>query len=315
MNYNQILEKITHTIAQTQQNINQEKVLMAWKIGEIIEEFLDNNSNYGSKLIYQLQADLNISQSTLYQMRALYNAYPNLNQTNIKLNWSHYRTLITIKDDEQRQRLENIALENSLNARDLQQKALLTKTTQSAPNKKLMAKRGELFHYHLTTIAGSDDVVIDCGFKNFTKINTNLSAPLNVITTKDANGNMMLKKSPNTKAKFYTYKAYLEYVVDGDTLRVVLDLGFNIYHKEIIRLKGVNAAESKTVAGKKSTNGLKKILEDVPFLVIKSNQTDIYGRYVGDVFFAQDEMDAHKVAKHGVYLNQLLLDEGLVDLV
>ena len=51
------------------------------------------------------------------------------------------------------------------------------------------------------------------------------------------------------------------------------------------------------------------------FLIIKTNKIDIYGRYIADVFFSEnDEEDAQKVADEGIYLNQRLVDLGVVEL-
>ncbi len=107
----------------------------------------------------------------------------------------------------------------------------------------------------------------------------------------------------------------MDRVVDGDTIHVTLDLGFKIRHTEILRLAKINAAEAGTAAGKRVTAALVEILKDAPFLIVKTNKTDIYGRYVADVFFGEkNETDLQKVADSGLYLNQLLLDQKLVEL-
>jgi micrococcal nuclease len=49
-----------------------------------------------------------------------------------------------------------------------------------------------------------------------------------------------------SKDKLYHYKANLERVVDGDTIDVVLQLGFDINMKARIRFAGINAPESRT---------------------------------------------------------------------
>ena len=141
----------------------------------------------------------------------------------------------------------------------------------------------------------------------------------------------MLKESQTHPKNINVYKAYLEKVVDGDTIRVVLDLGFRIFHKEILRLKGIDAPELSTIEGKKSSDALKQILKDVPFLIIKTIKVDIYGRYVADVFLAPPTrhfreggnpanlsnshpelvVGPQQIADSGVYLNQMLLDKGL----
>ena len=123
-----------------------------------------------------------------------------------------------------------------------------------------------------------------------------------------------LRKSKLNSDQLHTYKAYLDRVVDGDTLHVTLDLGFKIRHKEILRLAKINSPEADTFEGKKSSDALTKILAEVPFLIVKTNKTDIYGRYIADVFLAEkNETDAGKVAAEGVYLNQLLIDSGMAD--
>lgn len=44
----------------------------------------------------------------------------------------------------------------------------------------------------------------------------------------------------------YFYEAKLDRVVDGDTIDLIVDLGFNIHHKIRVRLHGVNTPESRT---------------------------------------------------------------------
>jgi endonuclease YncB( thermonuclease family) len=86
-----------------------------------------------------------------------------------------------------------------------------------------------------------------------------------------------------------------------------------------LRLRAISAAELDTAEGKKSSAVLSKVLKNVEFLVIKTSKTDIYGRYVADVFFAQGKTsekldDLQKIADEGIYLNQLLLDLGAVEI-
>ena len=46
--------------------------------------------------------------------------------------------------------------------------------------------------------------------------------------------------------KMYEYSCKVERVVDGDTIDVVLDLGFDILHKCRVRLYGIDTPESRT---------------------------------------------------------------------
>ena len=47
-------------------------------------------------------------------------------------------------------------------------------------------------------------------------------------------------------AEQFWYSARVLKVIDGDTLDVMIDLGFNIHHKARVRLYGVNTPESRT---------------------------------------------------------------------
>ena len=44
----------------------------------------------------------------------------------------------------------------------------------------------------------------------------------------------------------YEYKCELIKVVDGDTIDVLIDVGFSTFRKERVRLYGINAPESRT---------------------------------------------------------------------
>ena len=44
----------------------------------------------------------------------------------------------------------------------------------------------------------------------------------------------------------YIYKAILDRVVDGDTIDVHIDLGFDVSVKKRVRFAGINAPESRT---------------------------------------------------------------------
>ena len=303
-NYKKLLTQIQKIILKTEQeivqNLNREKVEMCWQIGEILDEHLlkNNNSNYGKKLFCDLAKDVSIAERTLYQMRSFYKTYPTLPKNN--LNWSHYRNLVTVKDGEKRKLLEDLALTEQLGAKNLQ-RAITQSKPRARPKKiptKLKITRGKLFTY-TTTKEGE----IDLGF--------NILLEKKYATLQQVQSKSSQALNLNQPKSSYTYKAELERVVDGDTIHVKLDLGFGIKHREILRLAKINAAEAETKEGKKATAALKKILKDSSFLIVKTNKTDIYGRYVADVFFGKGSPE--KIAENGEYLNQLLLDRGLVE--
>ena len=75
----------------------------------------------------------------------------------------------------------------------------------------------------------------------------------------------------------YYYKVDILRVVDGDTVDVRLDLGFNVWHKCRVRMVGINAPESRTRDLEERKKGLaakeylKSILEN-QIMIFKCNQ-------------------------------------------
>jgi micrococcal nuclease len=82
-------------------------------------------------------------------------------------------------------------------------------------------------------------------------------------------------------------------VVDGDTIDVVIDLGFDILFASRVRLAGIDTPESRTtdkaekVLGIEAKEYLKKQLKDAKSVVIrteKMNSSEKYGRILGWVY-------------------------------
>ena len=90
----------------------------------------------------------------------------------------------------------------------------------------------------------------------------------------------------------YEYSCTVERVVDGDTIDVVLDLGFDILYKSRVRLYGIDTPESRTrnldekARGKMAGAFLKKAIEEGTKVVIQTEVKDSkgkYGRVLGNV--------------------------------
>jgi endonuclease YncB( thermonuclease family) len=342
-NYKAILSEIQKLIFQTESNIvrnvMRQKVEMAWKIGKEINKHLSENDKdeSGRKLIERLEKDVGISKTVLYKMRNFYKTYPKIPKDDERLNWSHYRILSGIKKSDERKYLENLVKQNGWDDADLQEEMNKIKSQLVVKNKvsnleekknlvvqkenvvqKITPTRGKLFSYQIVKIEGVADFFFDCGFGVFKKVDVKLPREVKkadqIVAVEKKSSDYLVKKDAIHPRKLYAYKAYLERVVDGDTIRVNLDLGFGIFHHEILRLAKINAPEIDSEAGKNGKKVLSKILQDVPFLVVKTIKTDIYGRYVADVFLAEKvDLDAQEVANSGVYLNKILLDEGVVE--
>lgn len=108
----------------------------------------------------------------------------------------------------------------------------------------------------------------------------------------------------------YQYKATLDRIIDGDTIDLIIDLGFKITTHQRIRLAGINTPETYNV--KKDSDEYKKGLEAKQFvekrlsennnevIVETSKLTGKFGRYIGTIRLADNE----------VSLNEELVDKG-----
>jgi micrococcal nuclease len=106
----------------------------------------------------------------------------------------------------------------------------------------------------------------------------------------------------------YRVKKVLK-IVDGDTIDVDLDLGFDISFTQRVRLAGIDTPESRTTDKYEKTLGLevkdklKKTIDSAKTVVIrteKPDSTEKYGRILGWIF-----LDGNPVS-----INQTLIDEG-----
>ncbi len=84
----------------------------------------------------------------------------------------------------------------------------------------------------------------------------------------------------------YVYKAKVAAISDGDTITVLVDLGFNVWTHRKLRLLDVYAAEKKTPNGPLHTEALTKLIPLDSQVIIKTtkDRTDRYGRIVAEVW-------------------------------
>jgi micrococcal nuclease len=111
------------------------------------------------------------------------------------------------------------------------------------------------------------------------------------------------------KIMYEYYVRKVENVVDGDTIDVLIDLGFDILFQSRVRLAGIDTPESRTkdlkekALGLESKEYLKKHLKDAKSVVIKTEKMDSsekYGRILGWVYINGDT----------VSLNDMMINDG-----
>jgi len=120
--------------------------------------------------------------------------------------------------------------------------------------------------------------------------------------------------------KLFFYAGEVERVVDGDTLLVDADLGFNVKIELRLRLRGINTAElsaqdqQNQQLAQKAKEFVENKLGGVERIVFQSFKVDLYGRFVADVYYLPGETDREEIVANGNFLNQDLLDAGLATL-
>ena len=118
---------------------------------------------------------------------------------------------------------------------------------------------------------------------------------------------------PNRKSCYNFRVVEINRVLDGDTIDVTIDLGFDLFKKERVRVAGVDTPEKRTrdleekALGIDATNWLKEKLEGAlagdDDLVIRTELVGgvgKYGRLLGWLYLG----DAH------VSLNEAMIEEG-----
>ncbi len=101
----------------------------------------------------------------------------------------------------------------------------------------------------------------------------------------------------------FWYGAKLLKVIDGDTIELMVDLGFDIHHKMRVRLYGINTPESRTkdLAEKELGLKAKKFTEDWftnhqwVFVNTIPDKNDKYGRILARIY-SSDKIDDPKTA-------------------
>lgn len=101
----------------------------------------------------------------------------------------------------------------------------------------------------------------------------------------------------------WTVPAIVVRVIDGDTIKLDLDLGWHIKHMGVnCRIFGFDAPELITDAGKAAKGYAMGILEIGQEVTFRSHSLDKYGRPLGELFFGagRDFAAAMIFAGHGV---------------
>jgi micrococcal nuclease len=99
----------------------------------------------------------------------------------------------------------------------------------------------------------------------------------------------------------YQYKIKkINRIIDGDTVDVEISLGFNITIVHRVRLKGIDAAETRTKDLKEKSEGLlakewlEKELSKPGEWIIETTKDDKYGRILGTLYLVGEPVTVNE---------------------
>lgn len=79
----------------------------------------------------------------------------------------------------------------------------------------------------------------------------------------------------------YTYPATVVRVVDGDTVILLIDVGFYVHVRQSVRLLDIYAPELSTIDGQKAKIALQRLYPSGCAVFVQTRRRDKYGRWLG----------------------------------
>ncbi len=328
--YTQLRDKVKETLLEGQQKIERQKVLTYWETGKLIKEHLLSNkdrADFGRFVIRKLAEDLEVDETNLWKMLQFARAFPILD-ARLELTWAHYRVAAQIPDEKKREQLVARAAQKEWTSRELEfevrkitarireaKTSILPGKTKQPAVQLLTPQKGAPYTYRLVkhekVHAGKTDLRIDLGFSCYKEAAMRGADKFkagDIVESKWIKDDLYsLHSSRSAESGLFTFYAYIERVIDGDTLFAQVDLGFGEWTRQYLRLRGIDCPELYTSAGKKAKKFVEDALGGVPYVTITSSKSDKYDRYLADVYYEN---------KHGEqFLNNRLLEARLAERV
>jgi endonuclease YncB( thermonuclease family) len=331
----EVLRALQEGKERARQAVEHEKVQTYWEVGRILRTHLlahRERANYREQVLARLSQDVGIGQRRLYEMLSFHRAFPIL-RTSAKLGWSHYCALLSLPTQAKRSFYEREASGAGWSVRELEaqiragafEKGVVSAAEETAPRPEtglpLLPKRGWLYTYRVVESPAVDgeagSLYLDLGFNLYYAPETDgTGSPasgriVESLREKKAPGRYRFRVSRAGEERLYTYRAVVEEVIDGDTFWTRVDCGFRAWTRQKLRLRGIDAPELSTLAGRRTRDFVSQALSEVPFVVLTTTKPDKYDRYLSDLFYLRGGTDPQEVLDRGTFLNQQLLDRGL----
>jgi micrococcal nuclease len=83
----------------------------------------------------------------------------------------------------------------------------------------------------------------------------------------------------------FEYAATILKIIDADTVKLQIDLGFSIFIKQTCRLARINAPEMNTMEGFKARQFMVQTLTDIATVKVQTSKAEKYGRWLVELSF------------------------------
>jgi endonuclease YncB( thermonuclease family) len=324
--YDDLREQVQGLIAENRHDAamadETDKLHTYWQIGDALYRHLEGQteSTQVRQTVSKLSKDIDIGQATLYDIlrwrRLLAVFYARRN-----LGWTHYRILVRLPDIEQLRYYEEQASEGAWSTRQLRQvidtdtDGLAFAPTDESEGTPFRASFGALSTHRVIHNPWDDaGAAIDLGFHQVWAPDDlpgfEEASPGDHVSLVEVEGQLQARLRKD-RPGLWTYPARVGRIVDGDTLTAIVALGESRFAFPRLRLRGIDTPELDTHAGRRAKDAVNEWLAEATTIVIRTQRTDAYGRYLADVKYLPGESDPAIVLSEGIYLNRELLDEGL----
>ena len=327
--YTALRDEVTKVLSagkeRARQAVEREKARTYWEVGVLIQAHLlanDTRAGYGKYMVPRLAQAVGISERILYESLQFYRSFPIL-RARAELTWSHYRTLMKVPSDNKRYLFAKEADRHGWTSRELaaqiQAGTLPAKSVQQ-PEKgqvaRLQAKRGRLFTYRLIEAPSERGLRLDLGFGILLKRSLNrLGNPeegtfVEAVRRPGGEEPLFKLRTIRDRRAFYSYRAYVERVIDGDTIWMDVDCGFQVWSRQKVRLRGIDTPELSTKAGQEARAFVASALSGNTSVAATTTKPDKYDRYLADLFYLPGKGKAENAQRNGRFLNGELLRKG-----
>ena len=113
----------------------------------------------------------------------------------------------------------------------------------------------------------------------------------------------------------YLFRVAVNQIVDGDTLDLRIDVGFEMSRNSRFRLAAIDCPELPAADARRARDFVYQRLSIAKTIVVKSERADLHGRYVTHLFYSAEALSIFDCFTQGIHLNAELLNAGHAKLV